>query len=231
MQIGEVEGPVVGRTVFAYKSGAVNGEDYMEILQGDIVYDLVKGPLQECGVDGADWFHPFKGLAGRKSDGVPFGNAYIIKTVGDGALEHVKRSAGGHCGSNGGNGRIFQGHFHKGFSEYLLIFWCSGRAIFFFGYSCNGVKPSAVGMPVALVLFSGQEPFPLCGDDMEQFRVGELLHLLERPDKLPHVMTVYRAEVAQPECFKKRSRGEGGFHTIFKSSQRCFGFLCEVIVH
>ena len=42
---GKVKDPVVGGAVFADHSGAVEAEDYGQLLQGDVVDPLVKGAL------------------------------------------------------------------------------------------------------------------------------------------------------------------------------------------
>jgi hypothetical protein len=46
-QEGQVEGAVVGGTVGADQAGPVDGHHHRQVLQGDVVDQLVVGPLQE----------------------------------------------------------------------------------------------------------------------------------------------------------------------------------------
>ena len=50
-QVGQVEYPVMGRSVGSYDSGAVYQQAYRKVLQGDVVDDLVVGALQERGIN------------------------------------------------------------------------------------------------------------------------------------------------------------------------------------
>ena len=76
-QVAVVEAAGVGGAVGADESGAVEGEQDIQVLDGDVVDELVVAALEEGGVDGDDGLHALAGLAGGEGDGVLFGYCHV----------------------------------------------------------------------------------------------------------------------------------------------------------
>ena len=67
----------MGRAVGADQSGTVDGEEYRQVLDGDIVNQLVIGALQEGGIDRHHRLHAVASHAGRQRHSMLFGDANI----------------------------------------------------------------------------------------------------------------------------------------------------------
>src|SRR5207302_4948443 len=78
-EVGEVEDPVVGRTVGAGHARPVEHEHDRQVVQCHVAYNLVVSPLEEGRID-AD-HRPATGQRqpGREGDGVLLADAYVIE--------------------------------------------------------------------------------------------------------------------------------------------------------
>src|SRR5699024_1872419 len=74
---GEVERPVMRRTVFADKPRPIQTERHREILDADVMDDLIVGTLCKGGVDGHEGTESLRGESGRESHGMLFADAYV----------------------------------------------------------------------------------------------------------------------------------------------------------
>ena len=68
--------------------------------QGDVVEQLVDGPLREGRVEGDDGPQPACGEAGREGHGVLLGDAHVVEPARAGRLEGVEADAGRHRGAD-----------------------------------------------------------------------------------------------------------------------------------
>src|SRR5262249_14330030 len=80
-QISDVESAGMGWPVRAHQARAIDGEAHRQTLDGNIVHDLVKGPLQERGVDRSERLESFCRKTAGESYGMVFGNDPIEATV------------------------------------------------------------------------------------------------------------------------------------------------------
>ncbi len=81
-QVAVVEAAGMGGAVGADEACPVEGEQYVKILDGNVVDKLVVATLQEGGVDGDDGFCALAGLACGEGDGVLFGDGDIEVAFG-----------------------------------------------------------------------------------------------------------------------------------------------------
>ncbi len=73
----------MGGAVFADQTRAVDGKGDVQILQGDVVYQLVVGALQKGGVDRHYRLLAFTGHACRQCHRVLLGDGHIVKALGE----------------------------------------------------------------------------------------------------------------------------------------------------
>ena len=99
-QVGDVEQPVVGRTVVGAQAGAVHAEDHRQVLETDIVMDAVIGPLEEGAVNGHHRMETHGRHAGGKDDRVFFSDADVVILARHCLLQYFKASAAGHSRGN-----------------------------------------------------------------------------------------------------------------------------------
>jgi len=78
---GKVECAVMGWAVGTNQAAAVNGEDYWQVLQRDVVDQLVVGALQEGRVNRHDRLQAFASQAGGKGDCVLLGNPDVVVAI------------------------------------------------------------------------------------------------------------------------------------------------------
>ena len=99
-QVGDVEDAVVGRPVVADQSRPVHREDHRELLQADVVYDLIVGPLQEGRVDGRHRPGAAECQPGCEQDRLLLGDADVEIALRHRGLEDVEARAGVHRGGD-----------------------------------------------------------------------------------------------------------------------------------
>ena len=87
---------VVRRAVGAGDAGAVEREDHRQAVEGDVVDDLVPGPVEERRVDRDDRPQPAHRHAGGGGDGVLLGDADVEEAVGEVLLERDQPRRPGH---------------------------------------------------------------------------------------------------------------------------------------
>ena len=108
-------------TIFPNNPSTVQGKVDGDILHADIKNDLIKGTLQERGIDGHHGIQAFQGHPGGKGDGMLFCNSHVVEAFRKFFLKPVQPRSTGHGSGNGNNGRIIPGQFHKGSTEYFCI--------------------------------------------------------------------------------------------------------------
>ncbi len=79
---------MLGRTVFTNDAGTVHSKDDMQVLHANVVYDLVVGTLQECGVDGNNGTQATHSKPTRERNGMLFRDT-DIKVAFREALVHL----------------------------------------------------------------------------------------------------------------------------------------------
>ncbi len=88
----------MGGAVFAHKSGAIDAERDVKLVERDIVHDLVKGTLEKRGIQRHHGLDPAERKAGRKGDGMRFRNAHVEEAVGECVAKRGKPGTVGHGG-------------------------------------------------------------------------------------------------------------------------------------
>ena len=73
---------MVSGAIFAHYSTTIYSKDYRQFLQGNIVDDLVEGPLQEGGIDRYHWLVSCHRQSRCKGHRMLLGNAHIKKPMG-----------------------------------------------------------------------------------------------------------------------------------------------------
>ena len=92
--------------IFADKSGAVDGDDHLLLLESGIVQKLIKAALEEGGIDCKNRDKSALCKTERERHGVLLGNADIKKSVFMFARKSVESSADGHRGGYGAHAVI-----------------------------------------------------------------------------------------------------------------------------
>lgn len=67
----------MGGAILTHQTGPVHRQQHVQLLDGDIMYQLIVGALQEGGVDRQYRFHPLTGQPGGQSSGVLLGDRHI----------------------------------------------------------------------------------------------------------------------------------------------------------
>lgn len=124
-QVGEVEAACVSRAVFAYQSGAVDGEQHVEVLYRDVVDQLIVTTLQEGRIDRHHRLAAFAGHTGSQGHCVLFGDGHVEVTLGEAFAErdqvrtflHRRRDADQPC--------VSVGHVTDPLAEHAGVFRCA----------------------------------------------------------------------------------------------------------
>ena len=81
-QVAEVKCALVGGAVCADDPCTIDSQSHIEFLDGNVMIQLVVGPLQKRGIDGYDGFEAFARQSAGKGDRVLFCNADVEISIG-----------------------------------------------------------------------------------------------------------------------------------------------------
>ena len=193
----------MGRAVFAYQAGAIDGEQHIEVLHRHIVNQLVITALQEGGVDRHHRLGAFAGHAGREGHGVLLGNRHIEVTQRETLAERHQVGAFLHRRGNTHQARVGGGHVAQPFAKHPGILRPAGL----FRRGGGGIEGFEFGDRVVTnrVDFRRSEAFAFFGDDMQELRALEVAHVAQRGDQGGQVVAVDRADVVPAQLFEQRA--------------------------
>ena len=191
-QEAHIEHTMVGGTVLAHQSRPVHSQDHGEVQQGDVLHDLVVGPLEEGGVNGHHRLCALLGQAARHGDRVLLGDAHIEQTGGIGVPEAQQAGAAGHGGGDGADPGIFLCKLHHGLAEHIGI----GDLFRAQALAAGGVKFAHAVVFAGLRLRRTVAP-ALLGDDVDENGLAHVPRGLEQADELLGVMSVHGSDVLE----------------------------------
>ena len=166
-QVGQVEYPVMGRSVGPYDSGAVYQQAYRKVLQGDVVDDLVVGALQESGVHYHKRSKSPASHAGGQSQGVGFGNAGVDDPGGVFGAQDGQSAGGRHGRGEGVERFVLAGQMQEFLPDDVLIAYPGGV------FQEAGGAVEVAGVVVEdLFGFGRGKSFPFDGGYVQQFYAG-----------------------------------------------------------
>ncbi len=116
-QVAEIEDTMMGGSVLADQSAAIQEEIHIKILQADIMDHLIVSALQEGGINRHSRFVSLRGQSGGKGDGVLFADTDINKALGKILAETFRAGPFRHGGSNGHDGFVTFGQIAEGGTE------------------------------------------------------------------------------------------------------------------
>ena len=208
-----VEAAGVGGAVGADQAGTVQGEQDVEVLDGDVVYQLVVAPLQEGGVDGDDGLHALAGLACGQGDGMLFGNGDIEVAfwVLLGKLDQARTLA--HGGGDAQEAVVLPGHVAQPVAEDFGVSRV-GRGLAL-GQSVLGRVEGGHAVVGQGVLFRRGVALALFGDDVQETWALDVLEALQGLDQHVHVVAVDGADVVEAKLFEQRAGDDHAFDMLF----------------
>ena len=207
-QVAEVEAAGVGRAVFADQAGAVDGEEYVQVLYRDIMDQLIVGALQEGRIDSHHRFGAFAGHAGSEGDGMLFGDGDVEIASREAFAEGDQVRAFLHGRGDADQSGVGLGHVAQPLAEDIGVLRLARAAAAGLGLQLgDGVVADGVG-------FGGGEALALLGDHMQELRALELAHVAQRGDQGRQVVPVDGADIVPAQLFEQHARcqhGLGGF--------------------
>ncbi len=151
------------------KTCAVEAKDHVQVLNTNIVNYLVVSPLHKGAVNIAEGNQALRGQAGRKGNGMLFGNAYVKCPVRHGLHHDVQGRAGRHGGRNAHDFIVLFGQFHQGMAKNILVFgWLRGFVNLFMDFAGYLIELTR-GMPLGLVFFGQGKAFAFGGNTVQDF--------------------------------------------------------------
>ena len=182
--------------VVSNKAGAVDREDHFLVLHGDVVDDLVVGPLQERRVDGEDRDEPALGHAAGEGHRELLRDAAVEEPVREPFRELLEAGTEGHGGRDGDDVRILFREGAERFSEF-----------------CGKVRAAGRGLPGRLVeaadavelrrVFLGRTIAPAFhGADVQDDRTIDGLRTAEGVPERAEVVSVDGAHVVEAHIFE-----------------------------
>ncbi len=176
-QVCQVEHPVMGRAVLAHKSGTIEAEDHVQVLQCNIHDELVICALHERRVDGDHGHASSRSKSCGKSYGMLFGDPDIEEAVWIGGCESIETGTRRHRGGDRTDAVVERRLGQKRAAERLGIGKRpGGRAVDLAGLDLKRTDPVE---GIGLVLGVGVAR-PLAGDHVDDDRSADMLRTLDR---------------------------------------------------
>ena len=116
-QIAHVLTAVVGGAVGPHQSRPVHRQHHMEPLEGHVVEEHVKAPLQEGGIHREHRGHPLLGHAGGHGHRMALRDAHVKKTLGPRGGELLEARALPHGGGDGADAPVPPSQLHQLMAE------------------------------------------------------------------------------------------------------------------
>ena len=130
-----IENSVVGRAVGTHQPTTVQAEYYRQVLQGNIMQDLIKRPLQECRINSHDRTPTLCGQAAGKGYCVLLGQPHIVVALREQLGILSQPGAHLHGRGDAADGVVGPGQLDGYLAENLIEI--GGRG------SCGGTFPAA----------------------------------------------------------------------------------------
>ena len=190
----------MGGAIGSDNAGPIQAEEDRQLLNADVVDNLVKGSLQEGGVNCRDGAHPLTGQTGGQGNGVLLGNPHVDVLVRQLFLQLVKAGAGGHGGSDADNFRIIFRQLDQGFGEYLGV--AGGLGLVGRQALTSGQVEGGLGVVADLVFLSDRISLALSRGNVDQHGTDVLVGFLKGVDQLLQVVAIYRTHVGEAQFLK-----------------------------
>ncbi|RML72640.1 hypothetical protein ALQ91_05472 [Pseudomonas syringae pv. syringae] len=210
-QVGEVEAACVSRAVFAYQSGAVDGEQYVEVLYRDVVDQLIVATLQEGRIDRHHRLAAFAGHTGSQGHCVLFGDGHVEVTLGEAFAErdqvrtflHRRRDADQPC--------VSVGHVTDPLAEHAGVFRCAD--LFLRGRRIQRLELGD-GVIADRIDFGRLKTLALFGHHMQKLRALQVTHVAQGGDQGRQVVAVDRTDIVPAQLFEERARDQHAFGVL-----------------
>ena len=191
----QVEGAMMGRTIFSYQSGTVEAEHYRQVEECHVVDDIVVGTLCKRTVDVAERYQSILCHTTREGDCMSLGDTYIEGAVWHRLHHDVHRASGRHGWRHTYDLRVLLGKFQQGLSEDILKL---RRLVAVVGNdSLAGFRVKlAWCMPDGSTLLGWFVSLALGGMQVEQLRSFHVSELLQDSYHFLYIMTVEWSEVS-----------------------------------
>ena len=193
-----VRGPVR-----ADESAPVKGKDDVEMLEGDIMNQLIERPLKKCGIDCHDGNRSLCGQSCRKRHPMLLRDPDVVKPGRDFLLEEIESGPVGHGCRHSDKIRILPGKLHDRIAKDLRV---GGSGFGFLWRLSRGLVERIDAVEPLDILLGGCVSLSLLRGHVDEDRTVQILHLIEDPDELGHIVAVDRAEIPEPEGFEEHSR-------------------------
>ena len=202
-QVRDIEAAGVSRAIGADQPGAVDGKAHGQVLDRHVMHHLVKGALEEGGIDRAERPHALGGKARGKSYRMLFGDADIEAAFGIQRSEFVEAGAGRHGSGNRADFGIARRLGDQRLREHPGI---AGRA----GWRLGLFAGDDVEFADAVVFVGGgfgrAVALALLSDDMDQAgALGGIAHVFQHRHEMVEIMPVDRPDVIKAELFEQRA--------------------------
>jgi hypothetical protein len=170
----------VGLTIIAYYATTVDGKDYRQILETNIVKDLIKGTLEEGGIYSYDRDKALGSQPSGKGNSMLLTDAYIEDTVRKFSSYDSQTRTLLHSCCNGYYPRVLPKKMQQGLPKYLAI-----------GRSTALALSRCYSMEVHRILFSRFISFTFLGNNMnEGWSIPITLSLAEGLFQLSNIVPI-----------------------------------------
>ena len=196
----------MGRAVGADQAGAVDGEAYRQLLDGDVVHHLVVAALQEGRIDRRERLEALAGEAGGESDAVLLGDADIEGALGKALGELVEAGARRHGRGDGHDLPVGLGLGDQRLGEHGGVLRRVGdRLGLLAGHDIE--LHDAVVLVVARL--GRRIALALLGHDMDQDRLVEpaVARVLQDRQQVVEIVTVDRADIVEAQLVEQGAAG------------------------
>ena len=202
---------MVRRAVLPYQPRTVEAQDDRQVLEGDIMDDLIVGPLGEGRIDVAERLQAAGRQPRRKSHGVFLFDAHIEETFGEGFLENGHAAAGSHGGGDPHDFCILPRKVREHLPEDILV---AVRRISGLHPLSGGGVELAGGMPGGGIGLGRSVSFAFFRNDVQEPGALEVPQAYQRIPHLGKVVSVDGTEVPETQGLEDGAAGsahQGGF--------------------
>ncbi|MNV03735.1 hypothetical protein D3C71_940150 [compost metagenome] len=198
----------MGRAVRADHAGAVDGEQHVQLLHGDVMHQLVVSALQEGGIDGDDRLGALGRHAGGQRYRVLFGDGHVEVALRVFLAETHQARAFAHRRGDAQQLRFGGGGVAQPVAEDVGVGRLLRRAL---GRQALARVERTDGVVADLVVLGRLVAFALGGHDVQQLRALGVFQALEGGQQQRQVMAVDRAGVVEAHLLE----GSGGHEHAF----------------
>ena len=200
----------MGLSVLPHQAGPIHAEDHMELLDGHVVYQHIKGSLQKSGIDGEYRHNSLLRHTGAHGHRVALGDAHVEKPFREPLGKVSEAGAALHGGGDGAEVGVALSqpaqHPAKDGGKILPggLAWRSVLRM-------EGADPVEIGRG----LLRGGIALAFDGAHMEQHRALQMLGELQQPGQLAQVMSVHRADIGKAHVLKHAAGQQSALDRLF----------------